>query len=159
MQYNERVIQMRANTINTIFAIILVMIFVGSISVGLSACKKETDKSATTTVADNSTTQKGDTTQTTTAKGKSGSEKSTESGTLSPEVEARLEHDDNVVADPFADDYDTTASKTTTKKSSQTTKKSLSGNTTKKSSSATTTSKKNSGTVTDENGDYWTGWY
>ncbi len=159
---------MRANTLKTIFAIILVMIFVGSISVGLSACKKETDKSATTTVADNSTTQKGDSTQNTTAKGKSGSEKSTESGTLSPEVEARLEHDDNVVADPFADDYDTTASKTTkknsqttTKKKSQTTtKKNSSGNaTTKKSSSGNTTAAKNGGTVTDENGDYWTGWY
>lgn len=159
---------MRANTLKTIFAIILVMIFVGSISVGLSSCKKETDKSATTTVADNSTTQKGDSTKTTTAKGKSGSEKSTESGTLSPEVEARLEHDDNVVEDPFADDYDTTASKTakknsqtTTKKKSQTTtKKNSSGNTTtKKNSSGNTTAANNGGTVTDENGDYWTGWY
>ena len=92
------------------------------------------------------------------------------------QFEERMQQDDNVVDDPFAEDGSGTTKKgdsvTTAKKgdSAATTKKGDSKSTTKKSAKTTTTKKSSKSTtkksskttqapMTDENGNQWSGWY
>ena len=155
--------------LKTAICIAASLALVAGASVGLTACKQQEDSS--------------------TAASKRISSTKPLSPEASSELESMLAQDDNVVEDPFDENGNVTtkagsetgttaksgsstntknggsnsgttksAAKSTTKKSSKTTTKKSSTTTTKK-SSKTTTKKASSKTVTDENGDVWTGWY
>ncbi|MBR2591110.1 MAG: hypothetical protein IKE65_09360 [Clostridia bacterium] len=157
---------MKHLNVKTVICILASLILVGSVSVGLTACKK--DDAAETT---KSSVREVSTTEPLTPEQRA-------------EMEKQLEKDDNVVEDPFGDDEsgsgsnkkaeksdskETTAAKKSDSKQTTTAAKSDSkkSTTTAKSDSKKTTkaakksTKKSGGSalVTDENGNLWTGWY
>ena len=127
---------------------------VAAASIGLTACKKDAKE---------------------TKKAQTGNVITFDNEEEASAFEERMQKDDNVVEDPFADEDETTKkgdSKATTKKgdAAATTKKAGADATTKKGESKTTAKKKSATTtkksskttqapLTDENGNQWSGWY
>ena len=129
---------------------------VAAASIGLTACKKDAEK---------------------TTKASTGGVVTFANEEEASKYEEKMQHDDNVVDDPFAEEADGTAKKgdaaATTKKAdaNATTKKGESKTTAAKKDDSKTTAKKESAKttkkssktteapLTDENGDQWSGWY